>query len=393
MKRKAFSRDYWRLCTGSLLFFLSFNIVLPELPDQLRRAGGAEHLGWLVSIFALGALASRPFGGWVTDRYGRRYAMLGGTILCAVTGIFYPVALTVLLLLSARAIHGFFSGFAPTAFTAYTTDIVPEERRGEALGWQGMFGNIGASLGFALGSVAAHAFSTNAVFLIGAGMSFLSFVVLWPLPETRKEGVKPRFGLKEIFYLKVWKPAILMMLICIPLGGILILMPDYTRHLGFAHKGIFLTIYVLASVVVRIFSGKLSDRLGRPFSAAIGTMLQALSMAMLALGTGTVWFVTAAIFYGVGQGFNAPTLFAWAGDDSTESTRGRALSMLFVSLESGVVVGGLLAGRVFGGRMEQMQVLFWIWCGVSLAGLAFSLLFIRQHRRKGIDLQGDSLEI
>ena len=33
------------MCLSSFLFFLSFNLLLPELPDHLSRLGGADYKG------------------------------------------------------------------------------------------------------------------------------------------------------------------------------------------------------------------------------------------------------------------------------------------------------------------------------------------------------------
>jgi len=385
---------YWQLCIGALLFFLSFNMILPELPDHLERIGGKQYLGWIIGLFALGALVARPFSGWITDRYGRRWSILGGTAMCIVASCLYPFASFLSLFFVARAAHGFFTGFAPTGFTAYTTDIIPVERRGEALGWQGMFSNIGASLGFALGAWVVSKIGQNGLYWVAAGTGIMAVALFSTLPETRPEFQNPpKFVLREVLYFKVWKPALLMLLICIPIGGILLVMPSYSLACGFENKGVYLTIYIVASLFVRIFSGKLSDKLGRPYSTAIGSFMQIIAMVILAISATQTSLILSAVFYGIGQGFNAPGLFAWAGDDSETNTRGRALSMLFIALELGIFIGGLFAGHLYQISVQNIHVLFIFWACISTLGLLFSLLFIHHHQRNKATLFSDISEI
>lgn len=336
---KGYSSDFWRMCAGALLFFLSFNMVLPELPDALRRLGGGQYLGWIIPAFALSALLARPFSGLLTDYAGRKAAMAGGCLFCIAAGLLYPYAGSILAFFFIRALHGFSAGFSPTGFTAYTSDVVPEEKMGEAMGWQGIFNNLGTAVGFSLGAYIAFEFGTRNLFFCSSLFAILALVLFYGLPETAiKQEQKNVFPL---FFTGAWQPALCMLMVCVPLGAILTVMPDYTLYQGFSNKGVFLSIYVFSSLLVRIFSGKLSDKLGREISVGIGTFLQFISLILLANHTA---FWLSAVFYGIGQGFNAPGLFAWTADLSTRESRGRAMAFLFMALESGVILGGLLSG-------------------------------------------------
>ena len=70
--------------------------------------------------------------------------MVFGSLVCFVCGFFYPWALTVTGFLGLRLLHGFSTGFKPTGTAAFIADIVPVERRGEAMGLLGVTGAQGA---------------------------------------------------------------------------------------------------------------------------------------------------------------------------------------------------------------------------------------------------------
>lgn len=86
-----YPRVFWIMCLGAMSFFLSFNIILPELAQELRSKGGAAYVGWIIPAFSFSALIARPFSGWITDNLGRRWAMIGGCLFCIIAGCFYPL--------------------------------------------------------------------------------------------------------------------------------------------------------------------------------------------------------------------------------------------------------------------------------------------------------------
>ena len=90
-----YTRPFWLLCTSSLLFFASFNMIVPELPSFLSSLGGAEHKGLIISLFTVTALISRPFSGKLADRIGRKPVIIVGSLVCFVCSLMYPLLTTV----------------------------------------------------------------------------------------------------------------------------------------------------------------------------------------------------------------------------------------------------------------------------------------------------------
>ncbi|MBM3438273.1 MAG: MFS transporter [Bacteroidetes bacterium] len=392
-----YPKSFWIMCLGAMSFFLSFNLILPELNAELRSRGGADYVGWLIPAFSFSALIARPFSGWITDNLGRKVAMIGGCLFCIVAGCFYPWVGTATGFLVVRAIHGFSTGFTPTGFTAFTADVVEESHRGRAMGWQGMFNNLGTTIGYALGALIAQYCGIDWMYYVSAALATTAWMMFMQLPETRMESHrrKFKFSLSQLFYWPAWKPSLIMFLVCISLGSILTVMADFTLALGYANKGLFLSIYIGVSLLFRLVSGRVSDLLGRAWSTAIGTFSQVLSMAILGymaielnhqtmtgckdcatLGFG--WFGLAAVFYGIGQGFNAPSLFAWASDTAAAQHRGRALAMLFMFLELGIIVGGLTANYFIQGISWNYLGIFGVSGAGFAAGLVLSLAWLKK---------------
>jgi MFS family permease len=182
-----FTTQFWLLGLSSFLFSSSFNMLIPELPGYLSSMGGAEYKGAIIGLFTLTAGLSRPFSGRLTDRVGRVPVMAFGSIVCFICGFLYPIFTTVMPFLLLRLVHGFSTGFKPTGTAAYVADIVPANRRGEAMGIHGMCMGVGSAFGPAVGSMISMTFSLNALFYTSSLFAFLSIAILLNMKETLKE--------------------------------------------------------------------------------------------------------------------------------------------------------------------------------------------------------------
>ncbi len=199
-----YTLSFWLLALSNFLFCASFSMMIPELPAYLTRMGGKEYVGLIIALFTLTAGISRPFSGKITDTVGRVPVMAFGSIVCFICGLLYPYLLTVWGFLTLRLIHGFSTGTKPTATAAYVADMVPANRRGEAMGTLGLFTAMGMSLGPAIGSWLATDFSMQLMFWTSSAFALLSIVILLQMPETLVNTQPFRLGLlrlkkKEIF--------------------------------------------------------------------------------------------------------------------------------------------------------------------------------------------------
>ncbi|RYD88429.1 MAG: MFS transporter, partial [Sphingobacteriales bacterium] len=219
------------VCLSSFLFSCSFNMLIPELPAYLSSLGGAEHKGLIIALFTLTAGISRPFSGRLTDTLGRVPVMAVGSIVCFVCGFLYPVLSTVAGFLFLRLLHGFSTGFKPTATAAYVADIVPRERWGEALGFHGICFSTGLAVGPAIGSTISLYFSLNVLFYVSSGFALMSIAILMNMKETLKDKKPFSFSIlklsrKDIIAVEVLPAAIVTLLSYVAYGAILTVIPD-----------------------------------------------------------------------------------------------------------------------------------------------------------------------
>ncbi len=382
---KLFTYKFWLLNLSSFLFFASFNLIIPELPDYLTSLGGGNHKGLIIPLFTLMAGISRPFSGRLTDTIGRIPIIIYGVIICIFAGFLYPILTTVFGFFALRLIHGMSTGFKPTATSAYVGDIAPISRRGEAMGILGMSGSLGMAAGPAIGSWIAMNYGYDLMFYSSSGFALLSIVVVMKMPETLI--VKERFKWsllklkrKDILEPRAFPAAITMALIAFSFGTILTLIPDLSKHLGIANKGIFFSIFTISSIAVRLIAGKLSDVYGRVPILLVGTVLYGITMITIGFETEIWMFYTSSFFFGIAAGLSSPTIFAWTIDLADDEHRGRAMATMFIALEAGIGIGGVVAGYSYNNNPNNFVISFTISGILAFFGSIYLLYYIKNHK-------------
>jgi len=381
-----FTLQFWLLGLSSFLFSSSFNMLIPELPGYLSAMGGAEYKGFIIGLFTLTAGISRPFSGRLTDRVGRVPVMAFGSLVCFLCGFLYPVFTTVMPFLLLRLVHGFSTGFKPTGTAAYIADIIPANRRGEAMGIHGMCMGVGSAFGPAIGSMISQAFSMNALFYTSSFFALLSIVILFNMKETLVE--KEKLSLKafkitprDIFEPDVFSPALVTFLIYFGFGAVATLTPDFCGYLGIKNRGVYFMVFTLFSILIRFGAGKISDRKGRVPVTIVGCVILILSMLITGYAETVFVFLTGAAFFGISMGILSPVLSAWTVDLSSDHNRGRAIATMYISLEAGIGLGAFLSAALFANKKENLPVVFMVMAAFAGAGLIYSVLLHTNKRR------------
>lgn len=368
------------MCLSSLLFSASFNIMIPELPAYLSSMGGAEYKGFIIALFTLTAGISRPFSGKLTDKVGRVPIMAVGSIVCFVCGILYPVLTTVSGFLFLRLVHGFSTGFKPTATAAYIADIIPRERWGEALGLHGICFSIGMAIGPALGSTITLYTSINVMFFTSSFFALLSILILFNMKETLQNKQKFSFGLlkiskQDVFAKEALPAALITFLSYVAYGSILTLIPDWTEHLGFQNKGVFFMVFTISSMMVRFFAGKISDQKGRVLVIKLGLVLLIIALVLLASIDAKIGLILGGLMYGISTGILSPALNAWTIDFSKPDERGKAMATMYIAMEAGIGFGALCAGWYFQDYLDRIPMVIYVSAFICLLGTIYMLRF------------------
>ncbi len=161
-------------------------MILPLMPFYARTLGAsALMVALLMSSFTAAQLLSAPFWGRVSDRHGRRPALLIGLGAAAIAYVVFAYATTLWLLLLSRIVQGA-GGGTTGVVQAYVADAVEPEERAKALGWISAATNVGVALGPPIGSFALKLLHVHGPGLIAATLCLFNIAFAWRfLSESR----------------------------------------------------------------------------------------------------------------------------------------------------------------------------------------------------------------
>ncbi|SFH12350.1 Predicted arabinose efflux permease, MFS family [Algoriphagus hitonicola] len=359
-------------------------MIIPELPNYLTSLGGEDYKGLIISLFTLSAGLSRPFSGKLADRIGRIPVMIFGAGVCFVISLLYPILSFVGGFLFLRFAHGFSAGFTPTGTSAYVADIVPFQKRGEAMGIQSLFGSLGMAAGPAIGGWIASIWPIEILFYASSLTAILSIIILFKLKETLEKKEPLRLGLfklnrHELIEKRVLIPSLVLFFSVFSFGVVLTIIPDFSAHLGIQNKGLFFAVFTLSSLGIRLIAGRASDRYGRVPVLRVATVFMIGSMVLVALSETKMALLGAGVLFGCAVGMNSPTTAAWVIDLALDAFRGRALATMYIFLEAGIGIGAIVSGFLYANKVENFPLVFLFSAGMAGISLIF-LFFIRSGK-------------
>ncbi|MFF0829496.1 MDR family MFS transporter [Brevibacillus sp. NPDC003359] len=175
---------------GETLFNLLFWMYFPFLTLHFSDTFGKNIAGLLMTVPPIMSMVGNLFGGFLADRFGRRYVMLSGAFLQ--TGMFVLFAFSLTSWIDYLAFIGIGLGksiYSP-ASSAMVADLTSEKDRRRIFATFATAMNIGAVLGPALGAIFFFQYRSELLWTC-ALVTFLYTIAIWiNVRETLPPSVK-----------------------------------------------------------------------------------------------------------------------------------------------------------------------------------------------------------
>jgi MFS family permease len=265
--------------------------------DSVGMGGEGAVIALMVSMFAVAQLVSAPFWGRVSDRFGRRPALLIGLGASGIAYIVFALAGSLELLFLSRIVQGA-GGGTVGVIQAYVADATEPRDRAKALGWLSAATNAGVALGPVLGSFSAQ-IDPAAPGLLAAALTVVNMGFAWKyLTESNVHagaptGEHPKVsGSRETLWRVTTHPALpasrLIWIYAIGMGAFqgstAILALFLLYRFGIDETGIgwvFAYIGVLSVFARAVLLGPAVDRYREPRLSRYGGLLLATGLAAL----------------------------------------------------------------------------------------------------------------
>jgi MFS family permease len=360
--------------------------ILPAIAEQdFHLAARTAVLSFIV-VFGVVKAVTNYFAGRLSDSVGRKRVLVAGWLVALPVPFLLMWAPSWSWILFANALLGVSQGLTWSTTVIMKIDLAGPERRGLSMGLNEFAG---------YGAVALSALATSYVavmyglrpepFYLGIAFAAIGLVLSALLvrethghahheAKNHANPVQPAtLSQREIFRRTSFFDRNLSSISQAGLvnnlndGMAWGLFPLFYAAAGMSLEriGWLAAIYPAVWGIGQLFTGPLSDRIGRKRLIAGGMWVQAIGIGLIGLSTQFWGFATGAAILGVGTAMVYPTLLAAIGDVAHPTWRASSVGVYRLWRDLGYAVGALLAGATADALGAHAAI--WLVAAVTLA--------------------------
>lgn len=356
---------------NNLFLFTYYFALLTILPIYIMNdlGGTVQQAGMALTLFLVSSIAIRPFSGMIVERIGKARSVRIAGIIFVVFAFAYLLIESMWSLLLVRFLHGFWFSILTTVNVPIVNDYIPDERKGEGMGYFVMSTNLGVVFGPFLALTLIQFASFRLLFAVLAGIVALGYIFTWLINiqenTTAKQSPKPQakgnssLQLHDIVESKVLAIGFVALLTAFAYSSVMSFITAYAEVKQLlAYTSVFFIVFAISMLLVRPWVGRLYDSKGP--SAVIYP-----SFVFFAIGLVIVSFLNnqwvmwlSAVFMGIGYGSVFPCLQTVAIQSVEKPRMGHAISTFFTLFDVGLAVGSVVMGVLITWMGFQATYLF-----------------------------------
>lgn len=383
-KEKLWTKSFILIALTNFLIYMVFYLLMATIAvysvDRFHASTGMA--GLVSGIFIIGILIGRLVTGRIVEDIGSRKVLIAGTLFFIVTSVSYFTAVNLTLLVLIRFLHGVAYGVASTATGTIVAQIIPDERRGEGIGYYSMSQILATALGPLIGIMLSRRVDFSMIFLISsmiAAVSFgISFVIRQPARKSSKQGpqqVVKGFRLSSFLESTAIPISIIVLIIGFIYSAVLSFISLYSKELHLEKTAsFFFVVYAVMVIISRPFSGRLLDAKGMNFVVYPCLSLFAIGMYVLGQTSQGITLLIAGAIIGLGYGNFLSCGQAISIKGAPSNRLGLATATYYIFLDVGFGIGPYIFGSLV--PYTGYRGLYLVMAAVVLATIAlYSFLY------------------
>lgn len=332
------------------------NTITPLYGDHLGFTAAA--VGMLTTVCTVASLVLRPFMGGLLDRQGRRSIVLIGTLMFSLATLLCGWAGGYAALVVLRAVQGVGFSAHTTAVNTMATDVLPETRMTEGIGYMGLTGSISMAVapGIALLLVSGGRYDT--AYLLAGAAGLLAAVALFfvnpkvgmpvKADQSAEMAQEAYQGWQRFFESSALKPSLLMLLLSWCYAAASTFLTLFVLGKGFttAQASIYFTINAVAVAAARLWGGRISQKVGLHRAVMLASLCSMLGFLLIPLAQNATMLWLAALLHGLGYGTVYPIYNALAVTAAPANRRGTAMATFLTAMDLGAGLGAGIWGVI-----------------------------------------------
>ncbi len=341
--------------------------ILPAIAEQEFQIAARTAILSFIVVFGIAKALTNYLAGRLSDRFGRKHVLVAGWLVAIPVPFVLMWAPHWNWIVAANALLGASQGLTWSTTVIMKIDLVGSKQRGLAMGLNEFAGYVAvAASALATGWMAAQFGLRPEPFYLGVGyVAIGSLLSALAVRETRHHVAHELRNhplaahTRELSQREIFRRTSLTdrNLSSVSQAGLVNNLNDgmawglfplvfAAAGMSLAQIGVLAAIYPAVWGCAQIFTGALSDRIGRKGLIVWGMWLQAAGIAVTATTTNHVGFALGGVLLGIGTAMVYPTLLAAIGDVAHPSWRASAVGVYRLWRDLGYAVGALLAGIV-----------------------------------------------
>ena len=373
-----FNKYFVSIVIISFVYDLCTRFFMGTIALHVDSLGATATLaGLMTSVFTLVAAVFRIIAGRFADTYSRKLTILAGLAGYAFATVALSMTTNLNVILVIRAAQGLFFAVGGAGFSIAVTDVIPENRMTEGIGYFGFASTLATAFGPMIAIFIMEASGFNTVVFTSTALCIISWSMTYficnhekdplyakvkPLPEADsasqgEEPASPPVTEKQEPLGFIWRyiekralpAAITNFFFILASGSVMGFIALYAKRLGFGNAGLFFMIQSIVAVAARVPTGKFADKHGPLYALIPGILSGLLGYALLIVtrisGISFLFYLSGALC-GLGSGVALPTMTALAIRGVPAHRRGAAMGIYYTHVEVALALGTFIWGAM-----------------------------------------------
>jgi predicted MFS family arabinose efflux permease len=384
-------REVW------ILFFTTLinragAMAMPFLALYLTRSHGwtAGRVGFVITVYGIGALITSPLAGKLCDQVGALRIMKASLLLAGIVLLIFPLAHSFAGIVGLIFLWAVVSEAFRPASMVVNTEMVSPERRKAAVALYRLAANLGMSIGPAAGGFLA-AFSFTWLFVVDGITAILAGLFLsfsgWKEPRRQissedakaSESViaKRRGVFTDRVFLWFFVAMIPVEMVFFQHTSTMPLFLTRDLHLSETAFGLLFSLNTLLIVFLEVWLNTATERWPHKWSMALGALLTAIGFGAQILVTGITGVALTIIIWTLGEMILFPGTVAYVAEIAAPQKRGAYLGVFQMTFSLSFALGPWIGTQVY-----ERYGAGTLWLSALLCGLLSAAMLAQVSPRK-----------